>query len=334
VSIAVELLLSFATLFWLLPSTFEHNLKIQTPHQKKMEIVEPGYTLGFEDAEEQTQLSFLDLYVRDNRLRSGSFGTVYTCHHQLHTDITYAVKILDRRKLKPKDDVAVFREVSILKLLKDLPHVVRLIDFFVEPETFCMVQVYAAGGDVFDRLAARSHYTEKDARDLAKILLETIAAIHEKNIVHRDLKPENLLLKSATEDTSILLADFGFARTVPESGCKTRCGTPAFVAPEILLGLPYNISVDLWSIGCLLYMLIGGYPPFQGANHRALFRKVRASDFIFHEAYFQTVSVSAKQLISGKSRGTPKVQAPPEVEVYRQGRGWGLVGQHLESRRY
>jgi calcium/calmodulin-dependent protein kinase I len=264
-----------------------------------MEIVEPGYTLGFDDAEEQTQLSFSGLYERDNRLRSGSFGTVYTCHHQLHTDITYAVKILDRRKLKPKDDAAVFREISILKLLKDLPHVVRLIDFFVEPQTFYMVQVYAAGGDVFDRLAARSHYTEKDARDLAKILLRTIEAIHEKTIVHRDLKPENLLLKSATEDTSILLADFGFARTVPEKGCITRCGTPAFVAPEILLGLPYNTSVDLWSIGCLLYMLIGGYPPFQGANHRALFRKVRASDFIFHEAYFQTVSVSAKQLISG-----------------------------------
>jgi calcium/calmodulin-dependent protein kinase I len=264
-----------------------------------MEIVEPGYTLGFDGAEEQTQLSFAGLYERDNRLRSGSFGTVYTCHHQLHTDITYAVKILDRRKLKPKDDAAVFREVSILKLLKDLPHVVRLIDFFVEPQTFYMVQVYAAGGDVFDRLAARSNYTEKDARDLAKILLQTIEAIHEKTIVHRDLKPENLLLKSATEDTSILLADFGFARTVPEKGCITRCGTPAFVAPEILLGLPYNVSVDLWSIGCLLYMLIGGYPPFQGANHRALFRKVRASDFIFHEAYFQTVSVSAKQLISG-----------------------------------
>jgi calcium/calmodulin-dependent protein kinase I len=264
-----------------------------------MEIVEPGYTLGFEDAEEQTQVSFLGLYEKDNRLRSGSFGTVYTCHHQLHMDITYAVKILDRRKLKPKDDAAVFREVSILKLLKDLPHVVRLIDFFVEPQTFYMVQVYAAGGDVFDRLAARSNYTEKDARDLAKILLQTIGAIHEKNIVHRDLKPENLLLKNSTEDTSILLADFGFARTVPEKGCITRCGTPAFVAPEILLGLPYHISVDLWSIGCLLYMLIGGYPPFQGANHRALFRKVRASDFIFHEAYFQTVSVSAKQLISG-----------------------------------
>jgi calcium/calmodulin-dependent protein kinase I len=274
-----------------------------------MEIDEPGYTLGFEyPTVEQTQVSFLGLYERDSRLRSGSFGTVYTCHHQLHKDITYAVKILDRRKLKPKDDAAVFREVSVLKSLKHLPHVVRLIDFFVEPATFYMVQVYAAGGDVFDRLAARSNYTEKDARDLAKILLETIEAIHEKNIVHRDLKPENLLLKSATEDTSILLADFGFARTVPEKGCTTRCGTPAFVAPEILLGLSYNISVDLWSIGCLLYMLIGGYPPFQGANHRALFRKVRASDFIFHEAYFQKVSVSAKQLISGLLTVNPNVR--------------------------
>jgi serine/threonine protein kinase len=264
-----------------------------------MEIVEVGYTLGCEDHKEQTAVSFSSIYETITRLRSGSFGTVYTCQHQLHSDVTFAVKILDRRKLKPKDDDAVFREVSILQLLKELPNVVRLIDFFVEPEAFYMVQIFAAGGDVFDRLAARSTYTEKDARDLAKILLETIEAIHEKNIVHRDLKPENLLLRSSTQDTSILLADFGFARTVPEKGCTTQCGTPAFVAPEILLRLPYNVSVDLWSIGCLVYMLIGGYPPFVGADHRALFRKVRASDFIFHEAYFKNVSVSAKQLISG-----------------------------------
>jgi serine/threonine protein kinase len=116
-----------------------------------------------------------------------------------------------------------------------------------------------------------------------------------------------LLLKDENDDYSILLADFGFARHVPADndndkcgggGCKTRCGTPAYVAPEIILGLPYKTSVDLWSIGCLIYMLIGGYPPFSGKDHRELFRKVRAGDFVFHDAHFGQVSVEAKTVIT------------------------------------
>ena len=77
------------------------------------------------------------------------------------------------------------------------------------------------------------------------------------------MKPENLLLQNTMQDSSILLADFGFAKYVPEEGLKTRCGTPAFVAPEILVGKYYNTQVDMWSVGCLLYMLIGGYPPIR-----------------------------------------------------------------------
>jgi len=120
------------------------------------------------------------------------------------------------------------------------------------------------------------------------------------------LKPENLLLVDPNDDTSILLCDFGFARHVDVSTspsadnnkCQTRCGTPAYVAPEVLLGLPYGLSVDLWSTGCLLYMLLGGYPPFQADNHRALFRKIRAGDYVFHQKYFGGVSIPAKRLIS------------------------------------
>jgi len=224
----------------------------------KMEIEEPGSSLTESLG---MKLSFDQLYETDKRLRAGSFGTVYTCHHKLHPDTTHAVKILDRQKLKKKDDDAVFREVEILKELQDHSHIIRLIDFFVEPKQLYVVQSYAAGGDVFDRLSQRVNYTEKDARDLAKILLETIRGMHSIKpypIVHRDLKPENLLLRDKGDDSSILLCDFGFARHVKEEKCRTRCGTPAFVAPEILLGVPYGVSVDLWSIGCLLYMLIGG----------------------------------------------------------------------------
>jgi len=244
-------------------------------------------------------MKFDNLYQLENRLRSGSFGTVYECQHVNHSDTMYAVKIIDRKKLKPKDDKSVFTEVATMRELHDVDNVVKVIDFFVEPEKLYMVQMLARGGDVFDRLTARSKYNEMDARTLAITLVTTMNEIHKKTIVHRDLKPENLLLKEAENDTGILVADFGFAKHCKSGDfLKTRCGTPAFVAPEIVLGTPYNEMCDMWSVGCLLYMIICGYPPFQGKDHNELFRKIRASDFTFHDKYWKKVSLQAKQLIS------------------------------------
>lgn len=212
-----------------------------------------------------------------------------------------------------------------MKALLDVPGVVRLVDFFVRPDQFHVVQVYARGGDVFDRLARRTTYTEQDARDLARQLLTTMDAMHARGYAHRDLKPENLLLRDSIHDGNILVADFGFAKLVPEEGLKTRCGTPAFVAPEILLGNRYKENADNWSIGVLLFLLLGGYPPFQDQNHKGLFRKIRAADFVFHETYWEHVSVEAKQVIASllvvapEHRWTPKealesawVQSEPE----------------------
>jgi calcium/calmodulin-dependent protein kinase I len=236
-------------------------------------------------------------YKLEEKLRSGSYGTVYTTRHKKSNE-EFAVKVIDRSKLKEKDDKATFREIGIMKDLNDVENIVKLIDVYVLPEYFYIVQVYARGGDVFDRLAKRVSYTEKDARDLGVILLGIMREIHKRKVVHRDMKPENLLLKTSMNDTSILLADFGFAKYVPEEGLKTRCGTPAFVAPEILVGNYYNTQVDMWSVGCLIYMLIGGYPPFQDETHRGLFRKIRAADFTFHDVYWKNVSLAAKQLIT------------------------------------
>lgn len=160
------------------------------------------------------------------------------------------------------------------------------------------MQWLAKGGDVFDRLAQLSTYTEKNSRDLGITLLKTLVELHRRKICHRDLKPENLLLKGKFDDTNILLADFGFAKYVPEDGLKTRCGTPAFVAPEILVGNPYGTQADMWSAGCLIFMLICGYPPFNDQSHSGLFRKIRAADFTFHESSWSNVSLHAKQLVS------------------------------------
>jgi len=264
----------------------------------------PGSTLvdGPGDA-----FKFEDDYTLDKRLRSGSYGVVYTTRNKT-TNEEFAVKVIDRTKLKKKDDDGTFREVGIMKDLRNVDNVVKLIDFYVEPATFYVVQVFAKGGDVFDRLAQRTTYNEKDSRDLGIKLLKTLVELHKRKICHRDLKPENLLLKGKIDDTNILLADFGFAKYVPEEGLKTRCGTPAFVAPEILVGNAYGVQSDMWSAGCLIYMLIGGYPPFQDESHRGLFRKIRAADFTFHDMYWSNVSLHAKQLISKLLTVDPQIR--------------------------
>jgi 5'-AMP-activated protein kinase catalytic alpha subunit len=143
-------------------------------------------------------LHFMSLYKVKDKLGQGSYGTVWTAHPIDNEDETYAVKIIDRTKLKKRESEAVYREVEILQALKGLPHVIPIIDFLAEPRTFYVVQLYAKGGDLFQRLTQRKVYTEKDARDIAITLLETLDSMHTKHsIVHRDLKPENLLLEDS-----------------------------------------------------------------------------------------------------------------------------------------
>jgi serine/threonine protein kinase len=125
------------------------------------------------------------------------------------------------------------------------------------------------GGELFDRIVQKSYYNEKEARDVTKILFEAISYCHTHQVAHRDLKPENLLLLSNTDDSNIKIADFGFAKKCRRpSSLTTQCGTPGYVAPEILEGTPYDTQADMWSLGVIVYILLGGYPPFIEQNQR------------------------------------------------------------------
>lgn len=247
--------------------------------------------------------TFRTKYKVIREVAKGSYGTVCTTSPVNEPTTVYAVKVIDRSKLKQKDTDAVFREVAILRELQDLPNVIPIVDFIEEPDTLFVVQVYATGGDLFKRLTERQVYTEKNARDIAIVLFKTLEDMHTKHkVVHRDLKPENLLLESRGKE-KIFFADFGFARKVTPEGLTTRCGTPAFVAPEIILGTKYKETVDMWSIGCILFMMLGGYPPFHtadgsGKDLKQLFRKIRAGDYTFHESQWKNVSPAAKSLIA------------------------------------
>mmetsp|Transcript_28789 Transcript_28789/g.45341 ORF Transcript_28789/g.45341 Transcript_28789/m.45341 type:complete len:712 (+) Transcript_28789:186-2321(+) len=275
--------------------------------------------------------SFDASYTLKKKLMSGSYGTVFAGLHNLSSK-EFAIKVVDRSKLSSKDDKAQLLEVAILRSLnpnsfnqngQDESYVhdngiINIVDFYPSPKTYHIVMELARGGDVFDRLAKRKVYTEKNARDLAFRMLQSINFLHERGIAHRDIKPENLLLMHEESDTSLKLADFGFARRFslddPDTSMKTKCGTPSFVPPELVLGVPYGPKCDIWSCGCTLFMLLSGRAPFNARNggKNAMFRKIRAGDFVFYEDMWAGISLNARKLVLSMMQVDPKARVSAE----------------------
>jgi len=249
-------------------------------------------------------------------LGTGAFSTVREGFHRSNNDVSYAVKCVNRKKLSEEDEAALLDEVAILKEMRH-SHIIRLYDFFTESSTYYLVMERMRGGELFDRIVAKAYYNEKEARDTCKIILEAVDHCHRNKIAHRDLKPENLLLLSSKDDSAVKIADFGFAKKVKQpNSLTTQCGTPGYVAPEILEGTPYDERADMWSVGVILYILLGGYPPFIESTQRDLFRKIRKGEYEFHEEYWGTVSMDAKDLISSLLTVNPneRLSAPEGLQ--------------------
>jgi len=210
---------------------------------------------------------------------------------------SFAIKIITKSQLSAEDEAALKDEIEILKDMKH-PNIIRLYGVFDETAYYYLVTERMRGGELFDRVVSKAYYNEKEARDVCKILFDAIGYCHKKNVAHRDLKPENLLLMSEINDSDIKIADFGFAKRAPTSAClTTQCGTPGYVAPEILEGARYGTKCDMWSLGVIVYILLGGYPPFIEDNQRELFRKIKRGSYEFHAEYWGGVSSEAKELI-------------------------------------
>lgn len=201
------------------------------------------------------------------------------------TGENYAMKLIDKAKCKGQEEHIV-KEITILKKLAH-KNIIRLFDVFETKDKLYLQMELVTGGELFDRIVNKGFYTEKDAKEIVKCLLEAINFLHEQGIVHRDLKPENLLMASSDENADVKLADFGLATfAANDYMLKTSCGTctsfllrtrvgshlvphplisfrlVTYVAPEILRGQPYGKPVDMWSLGVISYILLSGYPPF------------------------------------------------------------------------
>jgi len=217
----------------------------------------------------------------------------------------YAVKSILRESMK-KDVAMLESEINILKEL-DHPNIVRFYETYIDYKYIHIVMQLCTGGELFDRIVKLERFSEKDAADLMRKILSAVQHLHEHNICHRDLKPENFLFKNNKENAEIKIIDFGLSKkfSKQETDMTTIVGTPFYVAPEVLSGR-YGTQCDLWSCGVILYVLLCGYPPFDGDSNKDIFRAILKANLEFDEDEWSHISEEAKDLICKLLHKDPK----------------------------
>ncbi|KAM6447559.1 serine/threonine-protein kinase DCLK1 isoform 2-T2 [Liasis olivaceus] len=245
----------------------------------------------------QVPASIAERYKVGRTIGDGNFAIVKECIER-STGREYALKIIKKSKCRGKEHM-IQNEVSILRRVKH-PNIVLLIEEMDMPTELYLVMELVKGGDLFDAITSTNKYTERDASGMLYNLASAIKYLHSLNIVHRDIKPENLLVYEHQDGSkSLKLGDFGLA-TIVDGPLYTVCGTPTYVAPEIIAETGYGLKVDIWAAGVITYILLCGFPPFRGSgeDQEVLFDQILMGQVDFPSPYWDNVSDSAKELIT------------------------------------
>jgi len=282
-------------------------------------------------------------YEIGKTIGEGTFGKVKSAINT-ETGEQVALKVLDKSAIQKQNmGPQIKKEISIMKMVSH-PHVVRLIEVLASRTKIFIVLEMVTGGELFDKIVAEGRFSEDKARFYFRQLLAGVEYCHARGVCHRDLKPENLLLD---ENGNLKISDFGLSALYSggtDEGMKllhTTCGTPNYVAPEVLADQGYDgRKADLWSCGVVLYVLLAGFLPFDENSMSALFKKIQAADFSYPRWFSQevrglldrimTVDVN-KRLTIPQMKEDPWITlngtlAWPEVDPHGSGGGGGGGG--------
>mmetsp|Transcript_41955 Transcript_41955/g.88079 ORF Transcript_41955/g.88079 Transcript_41955/m.88079 type:complete len:394 (+) Transcript_41955:202-1383(+) len=238
-------------------------------------------------------------------LGTGHYGSVRECIDR-STGQRYAVKSICKSDPSVKP-AGLVREIRLLKSTKH-QNIVHLVDVYEDAKYVHIVTGLCKGGELFDRIIEKASngdigskcFAEDDAAIVIRQVLEAVSYMHKRGIVHRDIKPENILYETKDEDSPVKIIDFGLARK-HDSGLEppmtTLVGTPYYIAPEVLRK-KYDKSCDLWSVGVVAYILLCGYPPFNGANNDETHRSVLRGQYNFPFEDWKGISPEARHFIS------------------------------------
>jgi len=221
-------------------------------------------------------------YELGKTLGTGNFSKVKV-GTDTETGETWAIKIIDKEQLaKERMEEQLKREIAVMKMLKQ-PNIVQLKEVMQTANHIYLVLELVTGGELFDKIVAAKRFDETTARKYFHQLVSGVHYCHSQGIAHRDLKPENLLLDA---NDTLKISDFGLSN-LQRGGAdgqgtllQTVCGTPNYVAPEVLKERGYNgITADIWSCGVVLFVMLAGYLPFDDPNMNALFNKIERGEY-------------------------------------------------------
>jgi len=260
---------------------------------------------------------FSDIYELGPEIGVGSFAAVHQCHRKDDPLQQFAVKIINKRFLSNKEMVGLRDEIAILEKVSHR-NVIGLVDVFDDGKKVFMVLELCDGKDLFDAIVCskNNQFTEHRAALIVWSLSNALRYLHSHGVVHRDLKPENILFGV---DGTLKITDFGLAHsTWPGEGenvtlsmdgevvMTTCCGTPHYVAPEIISKNEYTSKVDVWSLGVILFVMLVGYQPFNGESLPDIYKLIASGSYSFSSRRWLSVSKEAKQLIASMLAVDPK----------------------------
>ena len=247
-------------------------------------------------------------FRKGRELGRGQFGITYLVT-ELATGNQYASKTIPKAKLtsrSAREDVE--NEVAIMRALRGHANVVNLEDVYEDAADVHLVMEVCRGGELFDSIVARGHFSEADAAGLVRQMLDVVARCHLSGVIHRDLKPENFLFKDSARGSPIKATDFGLSCFFQTDAVFTEVvGSPYYVAPEVLRR-KYGTACDIHSVGVIMYILLSGTPPFYGATEQQIFSAVLKGTIDLERGTWQKISESAKDLIRKMLLRDPKAR--------------------------
>lgn len=233
-------------------------------------------------------------------LGTGNYGCVRECLHRDSCEM-YAVKTIEKSKVARLDHIR--REIELLRAV-DHPSIMNMVDWYENDMYVHIVTEKYTGGELFDKIIENTTdsgcMNEHEAAKIIKSIIEAVGYLHENDVVHRDIKPENILFESDEEGCStVKLIDFGLSRKhgLHDHAMCNQVGTPYYMSPDVLRG-KYDRSCDLWSIGVMTYILLCGYPPFNGANDAAVHDSIRKGDLVFERGVWANLSKTSRDFVS------------------------------------
>nr|GMD14618.1 calcium-dependent protein kinase 17-like [Ipomoea batatas] len=249
-------------------------------------------------------------YSIGKELGRGQFGVTHLCTHKKSGE-QFACKTIAKRKLVNKEDIEdVRREVQIMHHLSGQQNIVELKGAYEDKHSVHLVLELCAGGELFDRIISKGHYTERAAASLLRTIVQTVHSCHSMGVIHRDLKPENFLLLNKDENSPLKLASFNIKINILSlisSGevFKDIVGSAYYIAPEVLKR-SYGPEVDIWSIGVMLYILLCGVPPFWAESENGIFNAILRGHIDFTSDPWPSISPGAKDIVRKMLKSDPK----------------------------